>query len=215
MSDVTARSAVPVRLPAGPGRRARWTPWRAAEYVALDFETTGLDPDVDHVISFGTVAIRGGRVVLGTAGYTEVSPPSWPSHTSVPVHQLRPVDLASAPPVSEASRLLAEALNGRFLVCWAAGVEAGFLDAIFGGGPRRWLRRSVDVLRMTQLLEHAEGGRPDLRLAAVAERYGVPVDRPHHALGDALMTAQLFLVMASKLEPLGYRRAGRLLRLTR
>jgi len=215
VSGVVAAPALPARPPATPPRRARRAPWRAAEYVALDFETTGLDPDVDHVVSFGTVAIRGGRVVLGTAGYTEVSPPSWPSHTSVPVHQLRPVDLASAPTVSEASRSLAEALDGRFLVCWAAGFEAGFLDVLFGGGPRRWLRRSVDVLRMTQLLEQREGGgNPDLRLSAVAERYGVPVDRPHHSLGDALMTAQLFLVMATKLEPLGYGRAGRLLRLT-
>ena len=119
--------------------------------------------------------------------------------------------------------MLAEAIDGRFLLCWAAGVEAAFLDSLFGGGSRRWLRRSVDVLRMTTTLERsagtaldrADGVTPDLRLSAVADRYGVPVDRAHHALGDALMTAQLFLVMATKLEPLGYRRVGRLLRLTR
>lgn len=198
--------------PAAPPRGTRRTPWRTAEYVALDFEATGLNPDVDHVVSFGTVAVRRGRVILDTARYVEVSPPSWPSHGSVPIHQLRPVDLATAPPVSEAGRLLADALDGRFLLCWAAGVEAAFLDSLFGGGARRWLRRSVDVLRMTKVLER--GDDADLRLAAVAERYGVPVDRPHHALGDALMTAQLFLVMAAKLEPLGYRKVGRLLRLT-
>ena len=31
------------RLPAGPSRVVRRRPWRAAEYAALDFETTGLD----------------------------------------------------------------------------------------------------------------------------------------------------------------------------
>ena len=201
--------------PAGPPRRVRRAPWRSTEYVALDFETTGLNPRVDHVVSFGTVLVRGGRVVLETARYAEASPPSWPSHGSVRIHQLRPADLATAPPVSEASRLLAEVLTGRVLICWAAGVEAAFLDTLFGGGPRRWLRRSVDVLPMTRRLEAAGGGNPDLRLASVAARYGVPVDRPHHALGDALMTSQLFLVMAAKLEPLGYRTTGKLLRLTR
>jgi DNA polymerase-3 subunit epsilon len=183
--------------------------------VALDFETTGLDPRVDHVVSFGTVVVRDGRVVLDTARYAEASPPSWPSHRSVPIHQLRPADLAVAPPVAETSRLLADALRGRVLLCWAAAVEAAFLDTLFGGGARRWHRRSIDVRRMTARLEADRGRNPDLRLTSVAERYDVPVDRPHHALGDALMTAQLFLVMATKLEPLGYGTTGRLLRLTR
>ena len=201
--------------PTAPPRRVRRLPWRSVEYVALDFETTGLNPRVDHVVSFGTAPVRGGRVVLDTARYAEAAPPSWPSHGSVRIHQLRPADLATAPPVSEASRLLAEALDGRVLLCWAADVEAAFLDTLFGGGPRRWLRRSIDVLQMTMRFEGRGSRNPDLRLASVAERYGVPVDRPHHALGDALMTAQLFLVMATKLEPLGYGKAGRLLRLTR
>ena len=208
----------PDRAPAraAPPRRARRFAWRDAEFVALDFETTGLDPATDHIVSFGTVPVRGGRVVLAEARYVEVAPPSWPSHRSVPIHQLRPADLASAPPITEARDQLDQALTGRFLVCWAAGVEAVFLDALFGGGARRWLRRSVDVLPMTTLLEHIQrGDRADLRLASVSRRYGVPVDRPHHALGDALMTAQLFLVIASKLESLGYKRVRELLRLTR
>jgi len=42
-------------------------------------------------------------------------------------------------------------------------------------------------------------------LTAAAERYSVPVANPHHALDDALVTAQLFLVTATKL---GGRRAS-------
>jgi len=199
-----------------PPRRTRRSAWRDADFVALDFETTGLDPGSDHVVSFGAVPVRGGRVVLAGARYVEVAPPSWPSHRSVPIHQLRPADLAAAPPMSEAREQLGDMLARRYLVCWAAGVEAGFLDALFGGGSRRWLRRTVDVLPMTTSLEHIERwDRADLRLASVAGRYGVPVDRPHHALGDALMTAQLFLVIGSKLESLGYKRVRDLLRLTR
>jgi DNA polymerase III epsilon subunit-like protein len=40
-------------------------------------------------------------------------------------------------------------------------------------------------------------------LAAVAERNGVPVASPHHALDDALVTAQLFLVVAARLAARG------------
>ena len=38
-----------------------------------------------------------------------------------------------------------------------------------------------------------------LTLTQAAELFGVPVASPHHALDDALVTAQLFLVTASKL----------------
>ena len=49
-------------------------------------------------------------------------------------------------------------------------------------------------------------GRPDAArgehgypLNGVARRYGVPVATPHEAYDDALVTAQLFLVLVSKL----------------
>jgi DNA polymerase-3 subunit epsilon len=38
-----------------------------------------------------------------------------------------------------------------------------------------------------------------LTLSQAAERFGVPVASAHNALDDALVTAQLFLVVAAKL----------------
>ena len=52
-------------------------------------------------------------------------------------------------------------------------------------------------------------------LSATAERYGVPVASPHEALDDALVTAQLFLVLATKLEERGYAKSKHFLALTR
>jgi DNA polymerase-3 subunit epsilon len=37
-------------------------------------------------------------------------------------------------------------------------------------------------------------------LEEVARRLGLPVHTPHHALGDAFTTAQVFLVAATRLE---------------
>jgi DNA polymerase-3 subunit epsilon len=61
-----------------------------------------------------------------------------------------------------------------------------------------------------------EGAHPDVRysLTSVAKRYGVPVANPHEALDDALVTAQLFLVLASRLERGGRGAARTLLHLT-
>lgn len=52
-------------------------------------------------------------------------------------------------------------------------------------------------------------------LSATARRYGVPVEDAHHALNDALMTAELFLVLATKLSVLGRPRIRDLVRTSR
>ena len=42
-----------------------------------------------------------------------------------------------------------------------------------------------------------------LGLTELASRLGLPAHRPHHALGDALTTAQVFLALATHLEHRG------------
>ena len=101
--------------------------------MSLDFEATGLDFAKDTIVSFGTVPIRHGRVDLGDAGYGLVDPGHVTvSPESVTVHGLRPVDLRGAPDLDAARGALGAAIGGRFLITWAAGVEAGFLDRMFG-----------------------------------------------------------------------------------
>jgi len=170
--------------------------------VSLDFEATGLDFAKDTIVSFGTVALRRGRVDLGEAAYDLVDPGTvTPSRGSVTVHGLRPVDLRGAPSLDAARASLTDAIAGRFLVTWVADVEAAFLDRLYGGGVRRWLRRCIDVRPLARSLD--EDPATPFTLASVAERHSVPVSSPHHALDDALVTAQLFMVCASKLAARG------------
>jgi DNA polymerase-3 subunit epsilon len=59
----------------------------------------------------------------------------------------------------------------------------------------------VDVLVLARLADELQGagGSPSYVLTAAAERFGVPVHSPHDALDDALTTAQVFLVVATRL----------------
>jgi DNA polymerase-3 subunit epsilon len=186
---------------ADPPRASSWQrrrPWNAVDLLSLDFEATGLDFHRDTIVSFGAVPIHRGRVEVGEAVYQLVDPGHVPpSNESITVHGLRPVDLRGAPSIEATRVALAAAIDGRFLVTWWAGVEAAFLDKIFGGGVPHWLRRAVDVRDLVIALE-GDAGR-QLTLTAAAERFGVPVANPHHALDDALVTAQLLLVTASRL----------------
>ena len=203
-----------MKLPPGPPRSLRRAPWRAAPFVALDFETTGLDYRRDAVVAFGAVPVRGGRVVVGEGIHRIVDANVPSSPASMKIHELLPRDLEEGLAPHEAGLELRAAIERRFLLTWYADVEVAFLRRMLGGRRRTWSRRMVDVRRMAIELEHAD---PQARfgLSACAARYGVPVASPHEALDDALVTAQLFLVLASKLEDRGLRSVRAFLRLTR
>jgi DNA polymerase-3 subunit epsilon len=176
--------------------------WREARFAALDFETTGLDMGSDVVVSFGVVPIDAGRARLADSVHQLVSPSVPPSPRSQTIHELRPQDLAGAPDIEQARETLSAALAGRFLLAWFADVEVHFLRGIFGGSRRRWRRRTIDVRNLAIAVD---GGARSLRrapgyaLTAAANAHGVPVASPHEAFDDALVTAQLFLVLTSKL----------------
>jgi DNA polymerase-3 subunit epsilon len=184
------------------------------EFASLDFETTGLDYGRDAVVSFGVVPVRGGRIVLAEAVRELVVPEVPPSPTSMKIHRILPQDLADALPLDDARERLREALEGRFLLAWYADVEIAFLRRIFGGRAWSWRRRTVDVRDLVIELEQVRRNAR-FTLAAVAQRYGVPVTDPHEALDDALVAAQLFLILASRLEHSDRRTTRALLRLTR
>lgn len=201
-------------VPRPPRRRTLARPWREATYASLDFEATGLDVGRDDVVSFGVVPVIAGRVVVGRRRYQEVSPTVPLTARTIVVHGLRPVDVADAPSIAEARDLLRAAIDGHVVLAWAAEVEAGFLSSTFGGSARRWLRRCVDVLGLAvqvDRLDGVEAGRGGYRLEAAAARFDVPIEEPHHALDDALTTAQLFIVIADRLggSPRSLIRAGR------
>jgi DNA polymerase III subunit epsilon len=191
-------------IPTGPSSSERRKRWQEAAFAALDFEATGLDFSRDRIISFGVVPIDHGQVGADQAVYDLVDPgPVVVSAASIAVHGLRPEDLRGASSAAAAREALREALSRRFLVTWHGHVEASFLGVLFGTTPRRWLKRSVDVRWLVLALLGAEAA--GFTLSEAADRFDVPVAAPHHALDDALVTAQLFLVTATQLASEGLR----------
>jgi DNA polymerase III epsilon subunit-like protein len=115
-----------------------------------------------------------------------------------------------APIQEDSSEGLRRELDRRYLVAWSARTEAAFLDEIFCEGRTHWLRRTIDVRRLASLTARLSGTDfgPDtpgvFELSSVARRYRVPEPRPRDALDAAVMTAELFLILATKLSALGY-----------
>jgi len=194
------------------GRPADRVPWREAAWCALDLEMTGLDPRSDEIIAIGAVPVEEGRVVLGGAMYTLVRASQRSNVGAVLVHKLRLADVADAPPFDRALDRLLEMLSGRVPVFHTAAVERAFLERPFA---RRHVRlpaaADTDALGRRWLRHRGESPAQTISLGRLAAALGQPGEVPHHALGDALSTAQVFIALASALDAVEPQTVGSLL----
>jgi DNA polymerase-3 subunit epsilon len=177
------------------------TPWREAEFCVLDVETTGLDLARDDIVSYGVALVAQARIPCGQVEYRRVRPSRPVSAAALAVHGLRSVDLAGAPSITDQLDDLIGLLSGRAPVAHAAWVERAFLNRALRPRGLRLGRRVIDtaaLLRAGRIASADSGREPNLEEAA--QRLGLPVHTPHHALGDAFTTAQVLLVMATRLE---------------
>jgi len=190
------------------------TPWREAAYAVVDLETTGLDPRRDEIISFAAVPIDDGRIRVGRTRTAIVRPRRMPTAETIRIHGLRRDDLAGAPALDEVLDLMLEALSGRVLVAHAAWVERGFLLSAFRPAGLRVPEPVLDTAILARHVLDGDGPGEGLRLTEAADRLGLPVHRPHHADGDALTTAQLFLALVARLDAREPQTVGSLARLS-
>lgn len=189
--------------------------WRDERFAVVDVETTGLDPAVAEVLSVAVVPVEHARIVVGSALYRTLRPITPPRRENILIHGIRPVEArAGADPDVVIDELVA-ALDGRVLVAHVATVEQGFLRPLLSRRGRRLPRVVVDTERLTREVirrEERQVVRDELTLAMAARLFGLPVHRMHHALGDALTTAQVLLAAATHLSPDGAWTAAQLAR---
>ncbi|MGC2855539.1 exonuclease domain-containing protein [Novispirillum sp. DQ9] len=180
-------------------------PWTEVEFLAVDLETTGLDPAVDSIVSIGWVPIVRGGIVLSQARHALVRPSrQMPEHSAV-LHGILDDRAQAAPDLAEVLPVFLMALRGRIPVAHHAVAERGFLDAAcMALYDAPLVVPFVDTLALERRLlgRRAEGAEPGmLRLGACRERYGLPRYRAHNALVDALACGELMLAQAAHMTP--------------
>ena len=175
--------------------------WRSYSYCAVDVETTGLDLHADEVISVGAVTIIEGRFKSVGNFYEEITPSKEPSHSSIQVHGLRGVDLATAKSAEIVIPSLIEYIEGKYLIAHASWVEKAFLSHRMARYGYKYPKGVIDTAALARYAGYADkdnGHEPSLEF--VARKLNLPVHTPHHALGDALTTAAVFLALAARIE---------------
>lgn len=176
-----------------------------AELVSVDLETTGLDARDDQILSLGAVTVRHGRVDLATARYGVVCPDRPVDLASPTIHGIGHDAAARGRPLDEVLSSFLEQLAGRVLLAHGAEVEIGFLSAAarrLYGVPL--VCPVVDTAVVEMRRRRRRGAADDaggLRLTALRDAYHLPRYKAHHALSDALATAELFLAQSAHCGP--------------
>ena len=168
-------------------------PLSALSYTAFDTETTGLEPSGgDEIISIGAVRIVNGRMLQAETFDQLVDPQRPIDPEAAKVHGIRPSMLAGQPDIGAVLPAFHRFCEDTVLVGHNAGFDLRFLQLKEATTGVRFAQPVLDTLLLSALLYEALN---DHRLEAIAQRMGVHVIARHTALGDAIVTAQVFLRM--------------------
>lgn len=186
----------------GAGCIAADTPLQDVPLVALDVETTGLDPREHAIVSLGLVPMNLQRIRCAEARYWVVKPTSELSAESVTFHHITHSDIRHAPRLAHVLDELLEALAGKVVVAHYRHIERNFLDQavrqhlgeglIFPIIDTMELEARLHPKRTVSWWNRLRGRQPtSIRLADSRLRYGLPLYSAHHALTDALACGEL------------------------
>ncbi|MDN6297517.1 MAG: 3'-5' exonuclease [Halomonas sp.] len=178
------------------------TPIAEVPMVALDMETTGLDERRHAIVSLGVVPFTLSRIAPARRRYWVVKPSRPLFATSIAHHHITHSEIAGAPDFDAVIDELLPMIAGRVVVVHFRNIERPFLDAAVrvrrGEGVMFPMidTMSLEARRYRQSLWARFRrwlGRPpvSIRLNASRARYGLPAYQGHHALLDALATAEL------------------------
>lgn len=180
------------------------TPLDRTPLMALDVETTGLDPARDGIVSIGLVPMHVDRILSSQSRHWLVKPRASLGAESVTIHGITDSQIRHAPDLDQILDELLNVIAGQVLVVHCRDIERSFLGAALQARIGEALRFPViDTMELEarmhrqsprRLRDRLLGRKPprvSIRLADSRARYGLPRYRPHHAMTDALASAEL------------------------
>jgi DNA polymerase-3 subunit epsilon len=170
-------------------------------YTVFDTETTGLAPsEGDEIIQIGATRIVNGKLLRHECFDQLVDPRRALASASAAIHGIRAETLAGRPTILEVLPVFHAFALDTVLVAHNAAFDMRFLQLKEAASGLRFDQPVLDTLLLSAWVHPNQESH---RLEAIAERLGVAVMGRHTALGDALVTAEVFL----KLIPLLHARS--------
>ncbi|MBL8540699.1 MAG: DNA polymerase III subunit epsilon [Betaproteobacteria bacterium] len=181
-------------------------PLTMLSYTVIDTETTGLDPSGgDEIVALGAVRIVNGRLLRHETYEQLVDPKRLVGMTAETIHGISQEMLRGQPPIEEVLPQLHQFCVDTVLVGHNMAFDMRFLQMKEAASGVRFTQPVLDTLLLSEVLHP---NQPSHALEAIAERLGVTIVARHTALGDALVTGEVFLRMIPILEARGIRTLG-------
>lgn len=174
-------------------------------YTVFDTETTGLAPsDGDEIISIGAVRILNGRLLEQEFFDRLVRPRTAVRRESQAVHGITPTMLADQPFIEQVLPAFERFAEDTVLVAHNAAFDMRLLQLAQARTGVAFVQPVLDTLLLSALV-HPGHSDAEHRLEQIAARLGVQVIGRHTALGDAIVTGEVFLKLIPLLAERGIR----------
>ncbi|TJY58997.1 hypothetical protein E4T66_15540 [Sinimarinibacterium sp. CAU 1509] len=174
-------------------------PLSTVMFTVFDTETTGLDPSAgDRIIALGGIRIVNARIVSSEVFETLVSTSRSIDPAAQRIHGIDAQMLQGQPSFETVLPRFRRFFEDTVLVAHNAAFDVRFLEV--QGGPELALPAVLDTMLLSQVVYPVAEGHS---LEALAQRLGVSVIGRHTALGDAIVTAEVFLRLLPLLEARG------------
>ncbi len=160
-------------------------------YTVFDTETTGLNPsEGDEIIAIGAIRLVNGRLLRHESMEQLIDPQRSISSQSVNIHGISPEMLQGQPTIEQVLPIFYQFAEDTVLVAHNAAFDMRFLQLKETQTGIKFIQPVLDTLLLSAVVHPSLA---DHSLETIAQRLGVNIIGRHTALGDAIVTGEVFL----------------------
>jgi DNA polymerase III epsilon subunit family exonuclease len=178
-------------------------------FTVFDTETTGLDPGGgDEVLQIGAVRIVNGRLLMRESFDQLIDPQRPIPRSSISIHGITPDRIEGQPTIDEILPAFHAFCADTVLVAHNAAFDMKCLEVLKARTGLAFDQPVLDTLLLSALV-HSNQERHNLD--DIAMRFGLTIQDRHSALGDAWVTAEIFVRLIPLLAEQGIHSLGQAL----
>ncbi|MDR3370100.1 3'-5' exonuclease [Rhodoferax sp.] len=170
-------------------------------YTVFDTETTGLNPsDGDEIIQIGATRCVNGKLLRHESFEQLVNPGRLIPVVTIPIHGITQDMVMGMPLITDVLPAFHRFAQDTVLVAHNAAFDMKFLQMQEKHTGLVFNHPVLDTLLLSAVVHP---NHEEHRLEAIAERFGITILGRHTALGDALVTAEVWLRLIPLLQAMG------------
>lgn len=197
LHDLSLHDNPPTAVAIDPNAPPHDRPLDDLPILVFDSETTGLDVAIARIVSLGAVHCHGHRFYPRINLDSLVNPGIPIPRQSAAIHGITDNMVAGAPDFAGGWPPLAEMIGGAVVVGHSIGFDLAILKAECDRRELPW--KTPPALDTALLYSALYPKEKDIGLESLAARFGVEIEGRHTALGDALVTAEIWIALMAQL----------------